>query len=248
MTLAEILAPTCALFLDFDGTVVDIAPQPEAVRVPAPLLDTLAMLRDYLGGAVAVISGRPIEQIDALLEPLKLPLAGVHGAERRGAGGEVTLLSTHPLELVEQAAVALAREHPGLLIETKRGSLALHYRQAPALEALCVATMQAAVEQSPGLTLLRGKMVVEAKPGGASKGRAIEAFMKEPPFAGRVPLFIGDDVTDEVGFSTVQRLGGLGIKVGDGHTVAWRRLRDPAQLRDELRAALAARTISGAST
>jgi trehalose 6-phosphate phosphatase len=101
--------------------------------------------------------------------------------------------------------------------------------------------MQEAVQQSPGVTLLRGKMVVEAKPGGASKGRAIEDFLGEPPFAGRVPVFIGDDVTDEVGFSTVQRLGGMGIKVGEGSTVAWRRLADPRALRQELEAALAAR-------
>src|SRR5205085_7296112 len=120
------------------------------------------------------------------------------------------------------------------LVEGKRGSVALHYRAAPHHEALCVEAMQAAVAKSPGLTLLRGKMVVEAKPSGASKGRAIEAFLREPPFAGRTPLFIGDDITDEVGFSAVQRAGGLGIKVGEGNTVAWQRLPDPAALRREL--------------
>jgi len=241
MTFVEILCPSCALFLDFDGTVVDIAPHPEAVRVPRPLIETLQWLHDYLGGAVAVISGRPIEQIDQFLMPLRLPVAGVHGAERRGADGAVTLLSTHPLQAVEEAAQALAAQHPSLRVENKRGSLALHYRQAPQLEALCLDTMQQAVESSPGLTLLRGKMVVEAKPGGASKGRAIEAFLKEPPFEGRVPVFIGDDITDEVGFSTVQRLGGLGVKVGDGASVAWRRLPDPAALRQEMEAAVAAK-------
>lgn len=241
MTFVDLLCPSCALFLDFDGTVVDIAPRPEAVRVPQPLIGTLRWLHDYLGGAVAVISGRPIEQIDAYLDPLRLPVAGVHGTERRGAGGELTLLSTHPLERVEAAAQALAAEHPGLRVENKRGSVALHYRQAPQLEDLCLQAMQRAVDDSPGLTLLRGKMVAEAKPGGASKGRAIEDFLREPPFAGRVPVFIGDDITDEVGFSTVQRLGGLGIKVGEGATVAWRRLPDPAALRDELEAAVAAK-------
>lgn len=242
MTFVEILCPSCALFLDFDGTMVDIAPHPEAVRVPQPLIGTLQRLHAYLGGAVAVISGRPIEQIDSFLAPLRLPVAGVHGAERRGADGAVTLLNTHPLDLVEAAARALAARHPGLLVENKRGSIALHYRQAPELEALCLQTMQDAVDSSPGLTLLRGKMVAEAKPGGASKGRAIEDFLQEAPFAGRVPVFIGDDFTDEVGFSTVQRLGGIGIKVGDGATVAWRRLATPAALHNELEAALAART------
>jgi trehalose 6-phosphate phosphatase len=241
MTFVEILCPSCALFLDFDGTMVDIAPQPEAVQVPQGLIGHLQWLTEYLGGAVAVISGRPIEQIDEFLKPLRLPVAGVHGAERRGADGAVTLLSTHPLDAVKHAADKLVAQHPGLRVETKRGSIALHFRQAPQLEALCVQAMQAAVEASPGLTLLRGKMVVEAKLGGASKGGAIEGFMKEPPFAGRIPLFIGDDITDEVGFSTVQRAGGLGIKVGEGATVAWQRLPDPAALRRELEAAVAAK-------
>jgi trehalose 6-phosphate phosphatase len=142
---------------------------------------------------------------------------------------------------VEEAALTLAARHPRLRVENKRGSVALHYRQAPELESLCLDTMQAAVEESPGLTLLRGKMVAEAKPGGASKGHAIEAFLQEPPFAGRTPVFIGDDFTDEVGFSTVQRLGGLGIKVGDGPTVAWQRLASPAALRWQLQAAVAAK-------
>jgi len=242
MTLVEILHPSCALFLDFDGTMVDIAPQPDAVHVPEPLLAVLEQLHAYLHGAVAVISGRPIAQIDAYLEPVKLAVAGVHGAERRDVEGKVHLLNTHPLDHVEEAACGLAALHPGLLVENKRGSLALHYRQSPELEGVCVTAMQQAVQESPGLTLLRGKMVVEAKPGGASKGRAIEDFLAEPPFAGRTPVFIGDDVTDEVGFSTVQRLGGLGIKVGEGATVAWRRVADPTTLRKELEAALAART------
>jgi trehalose 6-phosphate phosphatase len=241
MTLAEILYPSCALFLDFDGTMVDIAPQPDAVQVPQLLLTVLQDVQDYLQGAVAVISGRPIAQIDAFLRPLQLPVAGVHGAERRSGDGRVHLLNTHPLDHVEEAACALAASNPGLLVENKRGSIALHYRQRPELEQACLTAMQAAVDESPGLTLLRGKMVAEAKPGGASKGRAIEDFLAEPPFAGRTPVFIGDDFTDEVGFSTVQRLGGMGIKVGEGATVAWRRLADPTALRSELEAALAAR-------
>jgi trehalose 6-phosphate phosphatase len=241
MTLAEILHPSSALFLDFDGTMVDIAPQPQAVQVPRALLVVLRELHDYLRGAVAVISGRPIAQLDEFLAPLRLAVAGVHGAERRTGIGEVILQVTHPLDHVEEAAHRFACQHPGLLVEHKRGSVALHYRQAPELEDAAIAAMQRAVEESPGLTLLRGKMVVEAKPGGASKGRAIEEFLREPPFQGRTPVFIGDDITDEVGFSTVQRLGGMGIKVGEGSTVAWRRLADPPALRRELEAAVAAR-------
>lgn len=247
MNFVDILCPSCALFLDFDGTLVDIAPQPEAVVVPAGLLATLGALQHYLGGALAVISGRPIAQIDNFLQPLQLPTAGVHGTERRDASGETTLLSTHSLQAVEEAALALAARHPGLLVENKRGSLALHFRQAPELESLCTDTMQAAVEESPGLTLLRGKMVVEAKPGGASKGSAIEAFLHEPPFAGRTPVFIGDDITDEVGFSTVQRLGGLGIKVGEGASVAWQRMATPEVMRRELENAVAAKAAKAAA-
>lgn len=238
MNFVDILFPSCALFLDFDGTLVDLAPQPEAVMVPAGLVETLDGLNAYLGGALALISGRPIEQIDAFLRPLRVPVAGVHGAERRAYDGAVSLMSTHPLQLVEEAALALASRHPGLIVENKRGSIALHFRQVPELEPLCLQAMQRAVEESPGLTLLRGKMVFEAKPGGASKGQAIAAFLQEPPFAGRTPVFAGDDFTDEVGFSTVQRMQGLGIKVGEGATVAWHRLDSPAALRDELRRAV----------
>jgi trehalose 6-phosphate phosphatase len=241
MTLVEILYPSCALFLDFDGTMVDIAPQPHAVEVPGALIGVLGDVKQYLQGAVAVISGRPIAQLDAFLQPLQLPAAGIHGAERRDAEGRLHVMDTHPLDQVERAARSLAEQHPGLLVEDKRSSLALHYRQRPDLEALCLATMQRAVEESPGLTLLRGKMVAEAKPGGASKGRAIEDFLREAPFAGRTPVFIGDDITDEVGFSTVQRLGGMGLKVGEGPSVAWRRIADPASLRRELEAVVAAR-------
>lgn len=241
MNLVDILRPSCALFLDFDGSLVDLAPQPEAVIVPSGLVGTLGAVNTYLGGALALISGRPIEQIDAFLRPLKLPAAGVHGAERRGADGSISLLATHPLQRVEDAAMSLAARYPALRVENKRGSVALHYRQAPELERLCLETMQAAVEESPGLTLLRGKMVAEAKPGGASKGLAIEAFMHEAPFAGRTPVFVGDDFTDEVGFSTVQRMHGLGVKVGEGATVAWQRLASPAALRYQLQAAVAAK-------
>ena len=242
MDFPDLLTPATALFLDFDGTLVDIAGQPHDVEVPHSLVQTLGCLNDLLGGAVAVVSGRPISQIDDFLRPLHLAAAGVHGAERRSAGGEMTLLSAPALDVVEQAARKLAAHNAGLLVETKRGSVALHYRQAPELEAACLSTMQAAVQDSPGVTLLQGKMVVEAKPSGATKGGAIEAFLREPPFAGRTPLFVGDDITDEVGFASVQRLGGLGVKVGDGPTVAWQRIATPELFRQQLRDAVIART------
>lgn len=242
MNFLDILCPSCALFFDFDGTLVDLAAQPDAVVMPPGLAPTLEALTGYLGGAVAVISGRPIAQIDQFLAPMRLPVAGVHGAERRGADGALSLLNTHSLEQVHQAAAALAGLHPALVLEHKRGSIALHYRQAPELEETCHSVMQAAVADSPGLTLLRGKMVFEAKPGNASKGHAIEAFLQEAPFASRTPVFVGDDFTDEVGFCTVQNRGGLGIKIGAGASAAWHRLDSPAALRRELDHAISAKT------
>lgn len=239
MNLPETLGPECALFLDFDGTLVEIADRPEDVIVPPTLVRTLHALHEWLGGAVAIVSGRPIEQIDAYLRPLVLPAAGVHGAERRRARGSMIRADVPPLGRPLEAAEALARNHPGLRVECKRGSVALHYRLAPELEPICLAAMQEAVDASPGLTLLRGKMVLEAKPSGVSKGHAVEAFLQEAPFAGRVPVFIGDDVTDEVGFAAVQRLGGLGVKVGEGASVAEARLADAAAMRAALEAALA---------
>src|SRR4051812_32575086 len=114
MNFVDILYPSCALFLDFDGTLVDIAPQPEAVIVPPAHIRTLDALHQYLGGSLALISGRPLEQIDDFLKPLVVPAAGVHGAERRNANGEITLAPAFPLEVVEQIALQLAGRHPRL--------------------------------------------------------------------------------------------------------------------------------------
>jgi trehalose 6-phosphate phosphatase len=242
MTFSDVLGPSCALFLDFDGTLVDLASHPLAVVIPTGLTGTLARLNEILSGAVAVVSGRPIEQIDRFLAPLVLSVAGVHGAERRRADGSFARERVEPMQPVRLAALALARAHPALVVEAKRGSIALHYRQAPQLQALCLATMQAAVERSPGLTLLCGKMVVEAKPSCTSKRQAIEAFLDEAPFAGRLPVFVGDDVTDEAGFDSVQRRGGIGVKVGEGPTRARERVADPAAMREAMERAISRHT------
>ncbi len=235
-----------ALFLDFDGTLVDLAERPEGVFAPAGLLDTLTALRDALGGALAVVSGRPIEQLDHFLAPLTLAAAGVHGAERRSADGTLTHAEVPSLARVDAAAVALQAQHPALLIERKRGSLALHYRAAPQLQAICTAAMHNAVHASDGLVLLPGKMVLEAKAASIGKGIAIAALLREPPFAGRTPIFIGDDVTDEAGFDAVQAAGGRGIKVGPEASSARLRLNSP----DAVRTALmqAAQRLAGPAT
>lgn len=240
-TLPPLTART-ALFLDFDGTLVDIAPRPDAVVVSPRLIATLQVLRDRQGNALAIISGRELAVIDGFLAPLVLPAAGEHGAQMRQADGSLSSIPAPELFIVSRAAQRLAVLHPKLLVEEKAAAIALHYRQAPELESLCLETMTEAVSRSPGTELMRGKQVFEVKPKGVNKGQAIAAFMAKAPFAGRVPLFIGDDLTDEDGFAAVQQLGGHGLKVGDGPTQAQYRCASPAALRQWLEEAAASTT------
>ena len=236
-------APDCALFLDFDGTLVDIAPLPDQVIVTDMLRTALPLLQARLKGRLALVSGRPINELDKLLAPLAFPAAGVHGMERRGIDGVVRRLTPPDFDLVRQAAQGLAARHPDLWVEEKHGALALHFRQAPELQALCTDAMRVAVEASPGLLLMEGKMIVEVKSNAVSKGTAIWDFLAEAPFAGYRPLFIGDDTTDEAGFAQVQSIGGIGLKVGPGPTVAQCRIASAEQLRIVLSQAAAAPTI-----
>lgn len=233
------ITPDTALFLDFDGTLVGLAEQPELVKVPAGLVGTLAELYRQLNGALALVSGRRLADLDGFLAPLLLPAAGEHGAQRRTA--DKLLVSAPPADLgqILQAAQDLVARHPALRLERKNLALSLHYRQAPELEALCLQTMQAAVQRSPGIELMQGKCVIDLKPEGFSKGTAIAFFMTEPPFAGRQPVFAGDDVTDEAGFEAVQRLGGHAIKVGPGATGARHRCDSVPALAGWLQSALA---------
>jgi trehalose 6-phosphate phosphatase len=230
-------SPATAVFLDFDGTLVDLAATPDGVRLEPGVVEALALLAERHAGALAIISGRPVAQIDAMLAPLSLPVAGVHGVERRGADGALRVAATPDVSAVLARAQALAQRYPGLLVEQKRGAVALHYRLAPALEQLCLQEMTAAVQACPGVLLLHGKMVLEAKPAATDKGGAIAAFMAEQPFSGRQPVFAGDDTTDEAGFSYVQQVGGQGVKVGSGPSVAALRLASPGALRTALLAA-----------
>jgi trehalose 6-phosphate phosphatase len=232
-----------ALFLDFDGTIVDIAARPDDVVVKPGMLELLDALSKTLGGALAVVSGRSIAQLDAFLHPLVLPTAGVHGAERRDIDGVVTRLKSPVLSDASLRLEAFVADHPGLLLERKPGSLALHYRLAPEFEAACQHAMNLVAEEVPGTALMHGKMVIELKPALASKSLALRAYMRERPFAGRDPLFAGDDVTDEDGFETLQALGGGGVKVGAGETLAKFRLAGTATLREWLACSL--RLIEG---
>lgn len=222
-----------AFFFDFDGTLADIAAHPEAVWVDAGVPPALLALQRLSGGAVAVISGRPIAEIDQHLHPIALMAAGVHGVERRAPDGAVSRLPLPDLAAARAALQAFCDAHPGARLEAKPGALALHYRGADALEAACLAAMAQARDSVQGVSmvLLHGKKVVELKPAGADKGRAVAAFMAEPPFVGRRPWFFGDDVTDESAFDAVQALGGVAVKIGPGDTVAAHRLPDPGALR-----------------
>lgn len=224
------LTAESALFLDFDGTLVELAAQPEAIVIPASLAGTLADLYVHLGGALALVSGRRLLDLDTFLAPLQLPCAVEHGAQRRSAEGLVISAPSADMRHALLAAKELLAKHPALKLEQKNLALSLHYRQAPELEALCLRVMQAALQRSTGLELIQGKCVIDLKPTGVSKGTAIAAFMAEAPFSGRTPIFAGDDVTDESGFAQVQHMGGHAVKVGDGPTIARHRCANVQQL------------------
>lgn len=205
-----------ALFLDVDGTLLEIAATPQAVAVPDDLRERLRALT-RAGGAVALVSGRAIVDLDALFAPLTLPAAGLHGFERRGASGAYRrrpLPSAAALEAGRGAMLDLAQRHAGLLVEDKRFALALHYRKAPHLEDTVVKAMEEVAARLAGeLELQHGKMVVELRPAGATKAEAVAAFLAEAPFAGRLAIFIGDDLTDEPAFELINRLDGLSVAV-----------------------------------
>jgi trehalose 6-phosphate phosphatase len=243
-----VLPPRAALFLDFDGTLVAIATRPEAVVVGPWVVPTLQALHERFDGARALVSGRPLAQIDALLEPLRLPAAGVHGVERRDADGRVRVQAGVPpaevLALVEQ----LVARHAGLRLERKPSALALHYREAPQLAELCASAVLAAMRpHAEEWTTLIGKCVIEVKPRRASKAHAVADFLATPAFDGRLAVFVGDDATDEDGFSAVQLAGGWGVKVGEGPSGARFRLADPRAVQQWLTDSLAARPETDAA-
>lgn len=225
-----------ALFLDFDGTLVDIASQPDLVVVPDGLADLLANVSRELDGALAIVSGRGLQDLDHYLAPLSFPAAAEHGAVQRNAGGDITHAAVPYLHDIERVALALVSEQAGLRIEIKSAAISLHYRHAPQLEELCLIALAEAVKRTPGVELIHGKCVFEVKPAGVSKGSAIQAFMAQSGFIGRQPIFAGDDTTDESGFPVVQAMGGHGIKVGPGGTLADFRCANPAALREWLQA------------
>lgn len=243
-----------AVFLDVDGTLVAIAETPEAVRVEPALRLLLERLAGANDGALALVSGRSLASIDAVFAPLRLPAAGLHGWERRRSDGTLAPAAepTAILAPLRPVLLAFAAARAGLRVEDKGGSLALHYRLAPQYAAAVCQRAREIAAAEPQLRLIEGRKVVEFVPRGSDKGAAIADFLAEPPFAGRMPVYAGDDTTDEDGFAAVNRLGGLSIKVANpeargGHaTQARHRLPSISALHAWL-AALAERLDPGRS-
>lgn len=211
-----------AFFFDVDGTLAAIQSRPEAVFIPEQIVAQLQQLSALSQGALALVSGRPIEQLDALAAPWHGPAAGVHGAERRDADGEMQRISL-PVEVEQELRTELQNAMalwPGTQLEIKGMAFALHYRQAMQHEQDVLRLAEQSVKRFPGLALQPGKCVVEIKPLGIDKGAAIHDFMQQAPFAGRIPVFIGDDLTDEKGFAVVNAMQGISIKVGEGSSQA----------------------------
>lgn len=222
-----------ALFLDFDGTLVEIAPAPDEVRLDRRVPAALEALRQTLGGALALVSGRPVSFLDAVLDPYRFDTAALHGAQIR-IDGEIRSQAEVPEDMrgALRDLVRFANSHVGIIVEDKRISVALHWRLAPQLHDEALDLMRAVARRmGPAVRLQEGKSVAEIVPAQASKGSAIAQLMLCAPYAGRLPVFIGDDITDEYGFEAVNGLGGLSIRIGAGETCAKLRLDSPTALR-----------------
>ena len=204
-----------ALFLDVDGCLLDFADAPDAVTVPHALQATLQSLAQRLHGAVALVSGRTLASIDRLFAPLQLTASGLHGVEQRSAQRCIPAPDAPPaLAAIREEARRTASAYPGALIEDKGPALALHWRAAPQAAGALRAVADAALPRLPGYCLQHGDSVVELRPAASDKGSAILSLMDDPSFRGRVPVFLGDDITDESGFAIVNAHGGISVLVG----------------------------------
>lgn len=234
---AAIPLPRChetSWFLDIDGTLIDIATTPGGVRIDKELPPLLTRLHSASDGALALITGRTVASADRLFAPLRFPVAGQHGLERRDVSGE---LHRHDIDMqriavVRTRVIEWTARYPALLLEDKGLSLAIHFRQAPYLaQAVRDFLTGIAASAQPALHLQPGKMVYELRPSDRNKGTAIREYLAETPFSGRKPLFVGDDLTDENGFAAVNQLHGLTVKVGSGASIAQWRLPDVRSVR-----------------
>ena len=224
----------CAFFLDIDVTLLDLADHPGLIRLDGELIGLLKSLGRAAGGALALISGRSVEDIDRLLAGPGFCVAGQHGAERRDFSGTMHRreVPRAALEAARRRLAAVAARHPALVLEDKGLNFAVHFRSAPELgEQTRDAVRILARDLGGEFEVQLGKMVVELRPAGKDKGVAISEFLAEEPFRGRTPVFVGDDLTDEIGFELINRLGGHSVKVGRGESAARWRLVDAAAVR-----------------
>ncbi len=235
-----------ALFLDLDGTLVDIAPTPEGIEIPSDLVPTLTRISSALDGALAINTGRPIAEVDTFLSPLRLIASGIHGSEiRTSAGGAIKNNAPLLEPAIIEAVRDLERIAPGVMVEAKRFSIAVHYRLAPEYAPRLEAEMQAIIGGGPDhLVLSYGRKVLEIVPNQVSKGAALALLMQLPAFRGRRPIMIGDDVSDQSAFEEAERLGGMALRVagelypaatadfaGPSHVRAW--LSQALEIRDK---------------
>lgn len=227
-----------ALFLDVDGTLLPIQDNPSDVKSDAPLRVLLARILMTLDGAVAVVSGRSLKEIDRIFSPLSISAAGSHGTEIRCGTAPVAQLIEEPpvMEALEARIVKFVAGREGLLLERKAGGFTLHFRARPELDVECRTLMnEIAAELGPQFTRQSGKMIHEVVARNLSKGAAIEYFLQRAPFADHQPVFIGDDTTDEAGYRAVNAAGGLSIKVGTStETAATYSLQNVSAVREWL--------------
>ena len=229
-----------ALFLDIDGTLLDLAATPDAIQVPLSLPGHLSAVSARLGGALALVTGRSLSYADELFAPFRFPIAGLHGADFRAADGTVSCVTQTPAfaalkrRLTEETALM-----EGVLIEDKGAAVAAHYRLAPAYDTALEKIMRGFAEEAgPGWVLQPGKMVFEIRPSRADKGEAVASYLEQPAFAGRLPIAIGDDLTDETMFALANARGGQSIRVGSLSTAtcALAKASSPSALRSALAA------------
>ena len=225
------------LFLDVDGTLIELTDTPFDTRAGDELKTVLKEVAERLGGALALVSGRSIEYLDALFAPLRLPSAGLHGIERRKATGVMhgASFTDSQLDRARTALKEFVHDHPGTLLEDKGRTIGLHFRLAPQFEP---EAREAVAEIAAGLGthyhVQAGSMMLEIKPRGFNKGNAVKAFMGEPPFSGRRPVYVGDDLTDLDGFRVADAQGGVSIAVGERIQGQYH-LPDPAAVREWLK-------------
>jgi len=225
------------VFLDVDGTLVELTDSPLETFADQELKALLGTVAERLGGALALVSGRSIQYLDALFKPLSLPAAGLHGVERRKASGVMqgTSFVDTQLDRARTAVNAFVEAHPGTSVEDKGRTIAVHFRMAPQHESSVRESLVAITNPlRVNYHIQEGNMVLEIKPRGFSKGAAIKTFMQEPPFSGRRPVFVGDDLTDQGGFRVVEEQGGISVAVGDRVRGQFG-IDDPAAVRSWLR-------------